>query len=116
VQNGNKNTIPVSFLDPSKPVELNRWTRYGYSGVAEAYIEHGDYLRIHSVSLSYKHLFPRVIQNLMLSAYAGNILLWSAYKGVDPKQLLYDSSNGDGLDFFDLPAVKSFGLTASVQF
>lgn len=110
------NDIPVKFYDPSLPVENNRWTRYGYSGVAEAYIEPGDYLRLNNVGLSYKLKLRKYLQLITITGYAGNIILWTPYKGVDPAQLLYDQPQADGLDFFNLPAVKTFGLSVSIQF
>jgi hypothetical protein len=42
LQDGHANNIPVSFYDPASPFEKNRWTRYGYTGVAEEYIQKGD--------------------------------------------------------------------------
>lgn len=116
MQNGQKNGIAVNFLNENEPVENNRWTRYGYSGVAEAYIEKADYLKINSITLAYPFHFKRMIQAITLSAYINNILLWSAYSGTDSNQLLYDQPNGDGLDFFNLPSVKTIGFNASIQF
>ena len=114
--NGHVNDIPVKFYDPSLPLENNRWVRYGHTGVAEAYIQRGDYLRLNNISLGYKMKFRKYLQFITLTAYAGNILLWTPYKGADPNQLLYDQPHTEGLDFFNLPSVKTLGLTVSVQF
>lgn len=113
---GHPNTIPVNFYDHTQPVENNRWTRYGYSGVAEAYIQKGDYVRINNISLRYKLLSRKYIQNIVFTVYAGSILVWTAYKGADPNQLLYDQAGTSGLDFFNLPSTKTFGCSVSVQF
>ena len=51
-----------------------------------------------------------------MSVYTSNLVIWKAYKGTDPNQLLHDQASANGLDFFNLPSVKSFGFTASVQF
>jgi len=116
LQDKQKNTIPVSFYDVSMPVEKNRWTRYGQSGIGEEYIQKGDCLRVNNISLSYKQRFRKHIQQLVFSVYANNIILWTAYKGADPNQLLYDQPNSTGLDFFNLPSTKVFGCNISIQF
>jgi hypothetical protein len=115
-QDGHVNDMPVSFYDPAQPVEKNRWTRYGLSGVAAAYVQKTDYLRLNDVVLSYRFNLNHNKQVLTLSTYVNNILLWSAYKGADPDQLLFDQPNTTGLDFFNLPAVKTYGFNVSFQF
>jgi len=116
LQNGHVNNIPVSFYNPALPVESNRWVRYGVSGVAEAYIEKADQLRLNTAAVTYKIQFKKYIQRITLSAYVNNILLWSAYKGADSNQLLYDQQASAGLDFFNLPATKTFGFNLQIQF
>jgi hypothetical protein len=115
-QNGHVNDIPVSFYDPSQPVESNRWTRYGLTGVAETYVQKTDYLRLNNVILSYNFDLNHNKQMLTLSTHVSNILLWSPYKGADPDQLLFDQPNTTGLDFFNLPALKTFGFNVLFQF
>ena len=114
--NGSPNNTPVDFYNPKIPVISNRWVRYGYSGVAEDYIEKADWLRLNSIKLSYSQPFKRVIQKLTLSAYINNIRLWTPYSGVDPEQLLFDQTSTMGLDFFNLPATKTYGFNVSLQF
>lgn len=116
LQNKQPNNIPVSFYDLNQPVEFNRWTRYGHSGVAEEYIQKGDMLRLNTVSIGFKQRIRKYIQELSFTLYANNLVLYSAYKGVDPNQLLYDQPNATGLDFFNLPSLKTFGCNLSVQF
>ncbi|SIN66117.1 TonB-dependent receptor [Chitinophaga niabensis] len=115
---GHVNTMPVDFYNPALPVEQNRWVRYGESGVAEAYIQKGDHLRINNLQLSWHLHFKHIKspQKITLSTYISNLLLWTAYKGVDPNQVLYDQTNAGGLDFFNLPATKTYGFNVSLQF
>lgn len=93
----------------------DRWVRYGYTGVAASYIQKGDNIRIHNLSLAYDIKTKKYLQRIRLTAYAENLLLWSAYKGVDPNQLLYDQPGSGGLDFFNLPSTKTYGVSASFQ-
>ncbi len=115
LQNGGKNNIPVAFYDPSLPVSQNRWVRYGYTGVAASYIQKGDNIRIHTLSIAYDIDLKKYVQRIRLTAYAQNLLVWSACKGADPNQLLYDQPGGNSLDFFNLPSTKTYGISASIQ-
>ena len=113
---GHPNNIPVNFYDPNLPLENNRWIRYGYTGIAEEYIQRGDHIRINNIGLNYKVKAKKYIQTIAFTLSASNLVVWSAYKGSDPNQLLYDQSDTNGLDFFNLPSVKSFGFNISIQF
>lgn len=111
-----KNTKPVDFYDPKQPVYENRWTRYGPSGVGEAYIQKADWLKIRDIKLSYYFTFRKGISRLETGVYLRNLLLWTPYKGVDPEQQLFDLPGSQGLDYFNLPAVKTIGCNVSIQF
>ena len=113
---GQVNTVPVSFYDSNLPIAQSRWVRYGPSGVASGYIEKADALRLRNVALTYTIPVKKIAQRIRITAYAKNLVLWTAYQGADPDQLLYDQANGQGLDFFNLPSVKTFGLNVSFQF
>jgi len=115
---GHVNTKSVDFYNPALPVEQNRWVRYGESGVAADYIQKGDHLRINNLQLSWQLAFKHIKspQKITFSTYVSNLMLWTAYKGVDPNQVLYDQSNAGGLDFFNLPATKTYGFNVSLQF
>ncbi|MBP1168090.1 hypothetical protein JOE44_004974 [Chryseobacterium sp. PvR013] len=114
--NGSINQIPVDFYDPSRNVQENRWSRYGYLGVAENYIQKADYIRINNISLSSNFPINYGNQNLKLTFYVNNLMLWQANKGADPNQNFYDMDNGRGLDFFNLPSFKTFGCIVSLKF
>lgn len=114
--NGNHNTLPVSFNDPSLPLSQNRWVRYGPGGVAEDYIQNAGQLRISTVNLSWKPVIKKFKGQPSVSTYVNNVVLWSPYKGTDPSQLLFDQSGTQGLDFFNLPAVRSAGISLTIQF
>lgn len=113
---GNNNQIPVDFYNPNQNVSENKWTRYGYLGVAENYVQKADYIRINTISLTAKFDVGIFKRALGITWYVNNILLWQANKGVDPNQNFYDSDNGRGLDFFNLPSYKTFGCMVSFQF
>lgn len=116
LSDGTTNNIPVSFYGNN--LDENRWVRYGQYGVGEDGIEDASYIKLREVSLGYRipiRLFERRTQ-LKLSLFATNILLFSRYKGVDPETNLTGSSNGFGLDYFNIPGVHSFGMSLNWEF
>lgn len=116
-ESGHPNNIPVDFYDNSMSVYENRWTRYGQAGIAEEYVQSTDQLRITSLMLSHTIEIKKPIRELTISTYISNLVIWSAYKGVDPGiRSLFDQTSSNGLDYFNLPAVKSFGIKAHIKF
>jgi len=113
---GDINNIPVDFYNPAQNLSENKWTRYGYLGVAEDYVQKADYLRINNISLTGKFDLGRFKRGFGVTFYVNNILLWQATQGADPNQNFYDLDNGKGLDFFNLPSYKTFGCMVSFQF
>jgi hypothetical protein len=114
--NGQPNTIPVDFYDPALPIEQNRWVRYGYTGVAEEYIQRADHLRINNIGIGYNVKPKKILENFHVMLYISNIMIWTPYQGADPNQLLFDQPQTNGLDFFNLPSNKTFGCSVSLQF
>lgn len=114
--NGNINQTPVDFYNPDQSASENRWSRYGYLGVAEDYVQKADYIRINTISLTARFDVGEFKRGLGVTFYVNNILLWQANKGVDSNQNFYDFDNGKGMDFFNLPSYKTFGCMVSFQF
>jgi hypothetical protein len=114
--NGNVNQIPVDFYSPNQNITENRWSRYGYLGVAEDYVQKSDYVRINDISLTAKFTVGSFQRALGVTLYVNNIFLWQANNGVDSNQNFYDFDNSRGLDFFNLPSYKTFGCSVSFKF
>lgn len=117
LQNGNPNTILVDFYNVNQNFENNLYYRYGYTGVAENYISKATQIRLNNILLSYtikRNILP--FNELKLSASVSNFILWSKYKGVDSTQNFYNSSDVQGLDFYNLPSAKSFAFQVAVKF
>ena len=49
-----------------------------------------------------------------LTFFANNPVLWTSYKGVDPETSLAGPANGQGLDYFNNPSTKSYGIRLSI--
>ncbi len=115
LQNGTINNIPVDFFNVTQPFEQNKFYRYGSLGVAEYYIVKGDAVRINNITLSYSFRKVEFLKNVKLSLFAKNILLWSKNK-IDAQTSFFDSDNGQGLNFYNLPSMRSYGASISFIF
>ncbi len=85
-----------------------------FIGPAESTVEDGSFVRIRELSLTYA-LSQKLLDNihitqLSVTAYANNAFLWTKYDGVDPETSLIGPANGQGLDYFNNPGIKSFGI------
>jgi hypothetical protein len=114
--NGQTNTKAVRFFDRNQPLMQNRWTRYGYTGIAESYIQKADQLKINSLALVFNKECKTKIQQYSIGLHCNNLIIWSPYKGSDPSQLMLDQPNSSGLDFFNLPSSKYFGIQLTVKY
>jgi hypothetical protein len=117
-EQGEMNTTAVDFADPTKDVMQNRWARYGVSGVSEDGIEDGSWVRLRELSLSYQLSdninLPLGLSRLTISFTGRNLFLHTRYSGIDPDTSLTGTSGGIGLDYFNLPGTKSYGLSVKV--
>jgi hypothetical protein len=96
------------------------WQNVGSSfiGPAEPSVEDASFVRIRQISLGYE--FPRAwlqkahFSNLGITVFANNPKLWTDYSGVDPETSLAGPANGQGLDYFNNPGIKSWGVRLSL--
>lgn len=109
-ENGQTNTTPVSFYDPARPLNENRWVRYGFGSVGESYIEDASWIRLSEIAASHSIKFPAPskIRELKFSLIANNLLLITGYSGVDPATSLFGYAGNTGLDLFNTPATRTF--------
>lgn len=109
---GTANTTPSVY-------DQYYWQNIGSSfvGPAEPSVEDGSYVKLRQVSLTYalpKSLIGKTFNNLSLTVFANNIILHTNYKGVDPETSLAGPANGQGLDYFNNPGTKSYGIRLNV--
>lgn len=110
---GAVNTIQSSY-------DYNYWTGVGNSVTAgqDVDIEDGGYTKLRQVSLSYE--VPKSIASklkftaLSITVFANNLHTWTKYDGVDPETSLTGPSNAQGMDFFNNPGIKNYGVRLSV--
>ena len=114
--NGAANTIAV-------PLDENWYTGNGggFGSVSEHFIQDASFYRLRLLSLSYRFnndwLANTPLRDLQLSFTGRNLLLWTPYNGIDPETSLAGSStNGQGMDYFQMPGTKSYAIGLNVKF
>jgi hypothetical protein len=116
---GSPNDVPVAFADPAGGLAGNRWVQYGLTGVAEEAVRDGSWVRLGELKFTYnctglfRSLLPR--SDVRLSLVGNNLLLLTRYPGVDPSAALFDYGWGAGLDLFNVPNTRSYGLSLIVK-
>ncbi|MCX6292090.1 MAG: SusC/RagA family TonB-linked outer membrane protein [Bacteroidetes bacterium] len=96
------------------------WQNIGNSfiGPTEPDVEDGSFVKLRQVSLSYN--FPKKwahkigFYNLAMTVFANNFILQTKYSGVDPETSLVGPANGQGLDYFNNPGIKSYGFRVMI--
>ncbi|WP_369680366.1 SusC/RagA family TonB-linked outer membrane protein [Winogradskyella luteola] len=117
---GQVNTQSVPYFDNTASENNNYWRRYGFGGLSEANVYDASWVRLREVTLSYR--FPDsllddiFLENVTLSVFGRNLWLSTDYPGVDPETNLTGDTNGIGLDYFNQPNTKSYGLEVKLNF
>jgi hypothetical protein len=97
----------------------NRWVRYGLTGVGEEAIRDGSWVRLSDVkvTLNCTKLLRALLSGpeVRLSLTGNNLLLLTRYPGVDPSAALFGYHWGAGLDLFNVPNTRSYGVSLNVR-
>ncbi|NOQ71895.1 MAG: SusC/RagA family TonB-linked outer membrane protein [Crocinitomix sp.] len=93
----------------------------GFGSVAEHFIQDASTYRLRNASLSYavpaKKLVGNALSEVRFTLSGNNLLLFTPYEGIDPEtSLLGSSSNGQGLDYFNMPNTRSVTFGINVKF
>ncbi len=117
--NGNEVAGPGGSNAVSAVLNQYYWQNIGSSfiGPSEPDVEDGSFVKLRQVSLTYAFpgsMFGKTFRTLSLSVFANNILLHTNYTGVDPETSLAGPANGQGLDYFNNPGVKTYGVRLNV--
>jgi TonB-linked SusC/RagA family outer membrane protein len=121
---GTPNTKPVWLgqgIGPDGVDYTNGFYRNVYRGVSENFVEDASWVRLRSLTMSYRlpeQWFESMfIRNASVSLTGNNLWLSTDYSGYDPENSSTPSgSNVDGFAGFTYPAVKSYLFTLNLGF
>ncbi|MFV0364936.1 MAG: SusC/RagA family TonB-linked outer membrane protein [Mangrovibacterium sp.] len=85
--------------------------------IDEYYVRSSDYLKLRDITLQYqlpKSWIPKV--DIAVSAFARNILLWSALDNFDPESSQGNTNMAGGFERFSMPQASSYGFGIDVKF
>jgi TonB-linked SusC/RagA family outer membrane protein len=114
------NNIPVDYANPANGLGGNKWVKYGFGGLVEENIQDGSWIRLRELTLAYQ-IPSSILEKVKMSdasiSFTGrNLWLKTEYSGIDPETNLTGSSNGIGLDYFNMPNTKSYGVSLRFSF
>ena len=121
--NGTRNTM--NYLGVSEESAQNRTTQTpsdspyyskGITGIAQEAIEDASTVRFHNITLSYNFGERLEIPQLILSLGVNNLIIWSAYSGVDATRPLFGYSAAQGLDYFNMPGATTVVFAVKMKF
>jgi len=111
---------PGAANTTAAPTNQNYWQNIGnsFTGPTNSSIFNASYTRISQISLAYE-LPKKIIEKahftrVAITVFANNPVLWTKYPGVDPETSLGGPANGQGLDYFNNPNSKSYGVRLNV--
>ncbi len=119
-EDGAPNNVPVALADPDGGLGANYWVRYAFGGLTEQNIYDTSWIRLREVSIGYdvpKTMLQSIpFERLSLTLTGRNLWLNTSYPGIDPETNLTGSSNGIGLDYFNMPNTKSYNVSLRATF
>lgn len=120
-EEGNPQTWQIAANDPDGEGLTTVQDYYGQlSNISEYFVEDASFIKLRSLTLGYQ-LPPRMTENLPFSAASVSVVgrnLWLMYSKVDnvDPESTYNTSNGQGLEYFGVPQTRSFGLNVNLKF
>lgn len=118
------NTQQVDLNNNAIGTAANRWVRYGFGTLGEENVEDASWVRLRQVRLTYslpQSLMDNVrgISGVDIALTGRNLLLFTGYRGIDPETNLIGTTqgeNGFGLDYFNNPNTRGYGVNLTVTF
>ena len=102
---------------PSDPDALQDLYTNVLSNIDEYYIHDNSFVKLREVSLKYKpakKLFKSL--DIGVSAFARNILLWTALENFDPESSQGNNNMGGAFERFSMPQTSSVGFSLDLTF
>lgn len=117
--------VKTSGANTEEKIIDEDWLAFGnangfFGNNSEDFVEDASWVRLRELSLSYD--LPSKIFNktpftgLSISVTGRNIFLSTPYSGIDPETSLTGAGNAQGIDYFNMPNTKSWGVGLKLQF
>jgi TonB-linked SusC/RagA family outer membrane protein len=107
-------------LTPSQAQAYWQWSQSDTEGITDMYLYDASFAKLRQLTFGYN--FPRQMlsktpfNSLSLSLVGRNLLvLWKNIDNVDPESS-YSNGNAQGLEYFAMPAVRSYGFNLQAGF
>jgi len=120
-ENGNSQTWNILPNTPANKDEVTVQDYYSRLGeITEYFVEDASFVKLRSLTIGYQIPFSFLeglpINGASVSLVGRNLLLiYSKVDNVDPEST-YNTSNGQGLEFFGAPQTRSVGLNLNLKF
>lgn len=113
------NLVGGQYVTNTTPVFVQDWMT---QGLAEDYMVDASFFKLRELSFSYsfpvKASWNKYIKSIDLSLFGNNLFLWlpESNKFVDPEINSFGTGNVQGIDFSNIPSVKSIGANLKLTF
>lgn len=120
-QEGNPQTWNILPNTPENEGEVTVQDYYSRLGsITEYFVQDASFVKLRSLTIGYQ-LPTRITEGLPFSGASVSVVgrnLWLIYSEVDnvDPESTYNTSNGQGLEWFGVPQTRSFGLNVNLKF
>jgi len=118
---GNPVYEPIEMtLTPAQAQAYWQSSQSGFEGITDMYLYDASFAKLRQITLGY-NFPPKLLNNTPIHslsiAFVGRDLLviWKNIDNIDPESS-YNNSNSQGLEYFAMPALRSYGFNLKVGF
>jgi len=114
-EDGTVNDIQVDLVSENT---FNNY-RFEIRNIAEPNVFDASWVRLRKISMSYNLssiIEIKELSKLSLGFYGENLIIRTKYPSFDPETNLKGSSDGFGLEYFNNPGTKSYGLSIKATY
>ena len=83
--------------------------------ISESFVHDTSFIKLRDLTVSYPFSIGSTV-SLTASAFARNIIIWSALKGFDPEASQGNNNMGGGFERFSLPGASTYGFGLTLKF
>jgi len=123
---GQTNTIAISNDRIGNLQRANVWQNWllgnggGFGAQSVDFVENTSWVRLREATITYQlpaSVFEGgLVKNLSVFVAGRNLLLFTQYTGIDPETNLTGATNGQGLEYYNMPNTRSFNVGVNVGF